>query len=157
MWPLTKIGLENFGRTGRLGQEFEFAPRHHRHIADGFQSRMIPDGADVAVGVRACSLAGRIDQLALINVIEVLRNALVQVLKNGLRAEDGRFFRPWILGESPAEPLHFAGSRLERRAKYEIYLLCDAARGGTTSLNESKPFHAGSTGMTPARGTKKQG
>src|SRR5882724_4615363 len=75
---------------------------------------MVPDGSDVAVGVRRLSLAGWIDQLALINVIEVLRNALVEDLKDSLRAEGGRFVCRWILREPPAEPVHLdlAGSTL---------------------------------------------
>src|ERR1700688_4250258 len=106
MWALTKVGLKHFGLASRLGQQFEFTPRHHRHITDCFQSRMVPDRADVAMAVRTWSLAGRIDQLALIDVVEVLRNALVQLMKNGLRPENGRFGRSWILRQPPAEPFH---------------------------------------------------
>jgi hypothetical protein len=54
---------------------------------------MVPDRSDIAVGVRRYSLAGWIDQLALISVIEVFRNAVVQILKYGLRAKDARFVR----------------------------------------------------------------
>src|SRR5438034_1195089 len=88
------------------------SPRPHAHIADCFQPRMVPDRADVAVSIRRRSFAGRIDQPALINVIEVLRNALAQFLKNGLGAEVGAFVRRWILGEPPTEPVHsdLAGS-----------------------------------------------
>ena len=43
--------------------------------------------------------------------------------------------------------------RLGAEANDEAYSLCGALRGGTTSLNDSKPFHAGSTGVTPACGT----
>src|ERR1700682_3579470 len=121
MWPLTKVGLKHFGLASRLGQQCEFAPRHHRHIADGFQSRMVPDRADVAMAGRTWSLAGRIDELALIDVVEVLRNALVQLLKNGLRAEHGRFVRRWILRQPPAEPFHSRAPGWNVGAKYELF------------------------------------
>src|SRR6266446_9926630 len=112
MWPLAKIGLQHVGLTRGLGQRFELAPRYHAHITGCFQPGMVPDRADVAVGIRRRSLAGRIDQPALINVIEVLRNALAQFLKNGLGAEAGAFVRRRILGEPPTEPVHsdLAGS-----------------------------------------------
>jgi len=73
---------------------------------------MVPDRAYVAVGIGRRSLAGRIDQPALIDVIEVLRNALAQFLKNGLGTEGGAFIRLRILGEPPTEPVHsdLAGS-----------------------------------------------
>src|SRR5439155_13879976 len=106
MWPLAEIGLQHVGLTRRLGQRFELAPRHHRHISDCFQPRMVLDRADVAVRIPRLSLAGWIDQLALINVIEVLRNALAQFLKNGLGTDGGAFARRRIPGELPTEPVH---------------------------------------------------
>src|SRR5258708_34389104 len=119
MWPLTKVGLQHFVLARRLGQEVEFAPRHHRHITDRFQSRMVPDRAHVAMGVGTWSLAGRIGQPALIDVVEVLRDALVQLMKNGLRAEGGRLVRRRILRQPPAEPFHSRAPGWSVGAKYE--------------------------------------
>src|SRR5207247_9380903 len=128
MWPLAEIGLQHVGLTRRLGQRFELAPRHHAHIADCFQPRMVPDRADVAVSIRRRSFAGRIDQPALINVIEVLRNALAQFLKNGLGAEVGAFVRRWILWESPTEPVHRT-SRAQRGSRSPSYSKWRVAQG----------------------------
>src|SRR5229473_656099 len=58
---------------------------------------------------------------------------------------------------------HEISLKLERRGfapwyvrhprQRRVYPLCKPARGGTTSLNASNPFQAGSTGATPAWGT----
>ena len=45
---------------------------------------MIPDRANIAIGIGARSLAGRTDQLCLIDVIEISRNAFVQLLDKRL-------------------------------------------------------------------------
>src|SRR5450631_437375 len=47
----------------------------------------------------------------------------------------------------------FALVRAAPSTKDGPYPLCTPARGGTTSLNASNPFQAGSTGATPAWGT----
>lgn len=51
-----------------------------------------------------------------------------------------------------ATPAEYARANQKQTYDY-ANLFYEALRGGTTSLNESKPFHAGSTGVTPALGT----
>jgi hypothetical protein len=80
---------------------------------------MVPDRPDIAGHVREYSLTGWIDRLALISVIEVFRNAVVQILKYGLRAKDGRF----VLNPSgpPTEQIHLDLAGVNARHAYASF------------------------------------
>ena len=72
---LEQISVHHFNLAVCISQQFKLSARHHHQISHRFQSGVIPNGAHIAVQIRKCSLAGRIDQFAMIDIIEVSRNA----------------------------------------------------------------------------------
>lgn len=78
---LNEVRIHHFELPRWFDQEFKVVRRDHHDIADRFEPGVIPDGSNIAGRVREGSLAGRIDQRALVGTLEILRNALRQLLK----------------------------------------------------------------------------
>ena len=79
-----KVGIDHFDLAGRVDQKFELAPGDRHYVAHCLQPGVIPDAANLAIHIGQRSLAGRIDQFAMIRVGEVLENALVEIFKDSL-------------------------------------------------------------------------
>src|SRR5258707_1151678 len=73
--------------SGGRNEPFGVAPGHHRQIAHGLETGVLPDRADVAARIGRGSGAGRIDQIMPVDAIEVARDDLVQSAENRGRVE----------------------------------------------------------------------
>jgi hypothetical protein len=69
--------------AGRIDQQLVFAPGHEHDVTHGLDPRVLPDRSRIALNIRGRSLAGRVDQIAAIDLVEVFWDGLVQVAENG--------------------------------------------------------------------------
>ncbi|WP_342740026.1 hypothetical protein [Bradyrhizobium sp. B117] len=75
---LPEKGIHHFGLADGANQKIYVAPRHHHHVAAGFEPRVLPDGMHIPVDVAQSTLAGRVNQPAFIGFLEVQRKQPVE-------------------------------------------------------------------------------
>ncbi|MCA1414638.1 hypothetical protein I6F21_34750 [Bradyrhizobium sp. NBAIM03] len=75
---LPEKGIHHFGLADGADQKIYVAPRHHHHVAAGFEPRVLPDGTHIPVGVAQSTLAVRVNQPAFIGFLEVQRKQPVE-------------------------------------------------------------------------------
>ena len=83
---LAKIGVQDGGLRIRLGEQREFAPRHRQQIAQGLEPGVIADRWLIPMCIRSGSLAGGIDQLAAVGLVQILFGTLLDIRKQRQRA-----------------------------------------------------------------------
>ena len=104
---LAQVAVQQQGLLVGIAKQGELPARHAQEVAEGLQTAVVANRRLVAGGIGRASLAGRIDQLAAIGIVEILLCAPLDLLNWRLRAVFGGHL--WFLCEWP--PVHAAPVR----------------------------------------------
>jgi len=99
---LAKIRVQYCRLRVRLGEQPEFAPRHHEQVAHGFQPRVVADLVLVAARIGRGPLAGRIHPFSVVCLVEILLALPLDLSQQRMRS----IRRRWRFTEWPGMPAH---------------------------------------------------
>ena len=105
---LAQVAVQQQGLLVGIAKQGELPARHAQEVAEGLQTAVVANRRLVAGGIGRASLAGWIDQLAAIGIVEILLCAPLDLLSSAcgpsLTATSGSFPNGHQFMRQPSEP-----------------------------------------------------